>query len=69
MSKAQAWDDLPGLVDDEMLHTVATLGTHDRIAGQLNERYGERVDRIEFSMPVNNPEDAAILSDILTQLG
>ena len=68
LSKAQRWDDLPGMVDDEMLHTVATLGTHDTIADLLSERYGSRVDRIEFSMPVTNPDDAAILSDIIGRL-
>lgn len=68
LSKAQAWDDLPGLVTDEMLHTVATLATHDQIAARLNERYASRVDRIEFSMPVANPDDAAILTQILADL-
>ena len=68
LSKQQKWDDLPGLVHDEMLHTVATLGTHDTIAKQLNERYANRVDRIEFSMPVNNPGDAEALRGVLTDL-
>ncbi|MCL4120202.1 UNVERIFIED_CONTAM: hypothetical protein GTU68_022976 [Idotea baltica] len=68
LSKAQNWDDLPGLVDDEMLHTVATLGTHDTIAAQLRDRYAGRVDRIEFSMPVTNPDQAATYQDILTNL-
>lgn len=68
LSKAQNWDDLPGLVDDEMLHTVATLGTHDTIARQLRDRYADRVDRIEFSMPVTNPDEAATYQDILGEL-
>ncbi len=68
LSKQQRWDDLPGLVHDEMLHTVATLATHDHIAAELSARYGERVDRIEFSMPVNSPDDAELLSSIIAQL-
>ncbi len=68
LSKQQRWDDLPGLVHDEMLHTVATLATHDQIAAELSARYGERVDRIEFSMPVNSPDDAELLSSIIAQL-
>lgn len=68
LSKQQKWDDLPGLVHDEMLHTVATLGTHDTIASQLNERYGQRVDRIEFSMPVTTPAEAETYRQILTEL-
>lgn len=68
LSKAQNWDSLPALVDDEMLHTVATLGTHETIADQLRERYSERVDRIEFSMPVTTPADADVYRHILTTL-
>ena len=68
LSKAQNWDALPALVDDEMLHTVATLGIHETIAEQLRERYSERVDRIEFSMPVTTPEEAEVYGHILTSL-
>jgi probable F420-dependent oxidoreductase len=62
------WDELPGLVDDEMLHTVATIGTFDEIAGKLNERYASRVDRIEFSTQVRTPDDADALRRILREL-
>ncbi len=68
LSKAQNWDALPALVDDEMLYTVATLGTHETIAKQLRERYSMRVDRIEFSMPVTTPADADVYRHILTTL-
>ena len=68
LSKQQRWDDLPGLVDDEMLHTVATLGTHDTIAARLVDRYAERVDRIEFSMPVTTPGEDSIYRRILRDL-
>lgn len=67
-SRTQRWDELPGLVTDEMLHTVATIATHDEIGARLNERYRERVDRIEFSIPVNDPDDAEVLSSILREL-
>jgi alkanesulfonate monooxygenase SsuD/methylene tetrahydromethanopterin reductase-like flavin-dependent oxidoreductase (luciferase family) len=68
LSRAQRWDDLPGLVTDEMLHTVATIGTYDEIADRLNERYRGRVDRIEFSIPVNDEADAETLRGILADL-
>lgn len=57
MSKAHRWDELSALVDDEMLATIATVGTHATIADQLRERYGTRVDRIEFSIPVTGDGD------------
>ena len=68
LSREQRWDDLPALVSDEMLHTVATLGTYDEIATKLNERYARRVDRIEFSIPVRGPADAEALKHILGEL-
>lgn len=68
LSRAKRWDDLPGLVTDEMLHTVATIGTYDEIAAKLNERYRDRVDRIEFSIPVETPDDADRLRAILAYL-
>jgi len=68
LSRQRRWDDLPALVSDEMLHTVATIGTYDEIAGKLNDRYANRVDRIEFSTPVETEEDAAELREILAQL-
>lgn len=68
LSRAQRWDDLPGLVSDEMLHTVATIGTYDQIADKLNHRYADRVDRIEFSTPVNDRADAEQLREILGRI-
>ena len=68
LSKQQRWDELPGLVNDEMLHTVATIATHDAIAAALTDRYQGRVDRIEFSIPVTNEADAEAWQTILTDL-
>lgn len=67
-SRAKRWEELPELVDDEMLHTVATIGTYDQIAEKLNERYDGRVDRIEFSTPVTNEADAETLREILGRI-
>jgi len=68
LSREGRWEELPGLVHDEMLHTVATIGTYDEIAERLNERYAGRVDRIEFSIPCANAEDAEVLRQILAGL-
>lgn len=68
LSRDQRWDELVEVVDDEMLHTVATLGTHDRIGTMLQERYGGLIDRIEFSIPVTNDDEHVVLTSILTQI-
>lgn len=69
LSKAQRWDEISAIVSDEMLHTIATVGTYDQIGGLLAERYGPHIDRIEFSIPVNTPGDGEQLSAILVELG
>ncbi len=68
LSRDQKWDDLPSLVHDEMLDTVATVGTHDEIASMLVSRYGPRVDRIEFSIPVTGPAEAETFAAMLQEL-
>ncbi len=68
LSRARDWDALPRLVSDEMLHTVATIGTYHDIAERLNERYAGRVDRIEFSIPIDGPADAEVFEDILSRI-
>ena len=69
LSKAQRWDEISAIVSDDMLHTIATVGTYDRIGRLLAERYGPFIDRIEFSIPVNTPDDGERLSAILAELG
>jgi probable F420-dependent oxidoreductase len=68
LSREQRWEELALLVPDDVLHTVATIGTHDRIVDQLRRRYGPRVDRIEFSTPVTGPADAERMTTMLDAL-
>ncbi|MEM7321707.1 MAG: TIGR03617 family F420-dependent LLM class oxidoreductase [Actinomycetota bacterium] len=65
LSRNQQWDDLAAMVPDEILHTVATIGTHDAIVGLLRDRYGDRVDRIEFSIPVADQADADTMRGLI----
>lgn len=67
-SREQRWDDIPLLVTDEMLHTIATVGTHETVGALLNERYATRIDRIEFSIAVATPSDEERLRAILNEL-
>ena len=68
LARAKQWDLLPTLVTDEILHTVATVATHDEIVTALSAKYAGRVDRIEFSMAVRNPADEEILRNLLAEL-
>ncbi len=46
LAKQGRWDDMAGLVDDEVLHTFAVVAEPSRVADVLLERYGTLVQRV-----------------------
>jgi probable F420-dependent oxidoreductase len=59
-SRAQRWDEMPGLVSDEMLDAYAVIGTYDEIAAKLHERYGRLATSLEFAIPPSEAGDDAM---------
>jgi probable F420-dependent oxidoreductase len=57
LSRAQRWDEMERLVDDEMVETIAVVGTHDEIAEKVWRRYAGVCSTVEFSLPVTGPQD------------
>ncbi len=51
LSKQGRWDEMVGLVDDEILHTIAVCGPPAEAAAELHRRYGDVADRLSFSTP------------------
>ena len=45
------WDDLPAMVDDTVLGTLAVTGDPVTVARGLRERFGGLADRVTLSMP------------------
>ena len=45
------WDEMPGVVSDEMLDAICVTGTWDEVADQVKARYGGLADRIGFYRP------------------
>jgi hypothetical protein len=39
------------LITDEILNTFAVVGSPERIAPELNKRYGDVIDRLSFYAP------------------
>ncbi|MXV91811.1 MAG: TIGR03617 family F420-dependent LLM class oxidoreductase [Acidimicrobiia bacterium] len=39
------WEEMAGVIDDDMLHTIAAVGTPDEIAAIVAARYGDLIDR------------------------
>jgi probable F420-dependent oxidoreductase len=46
LSKRGAWDEMAGLVDDEMLDTFSIVTSPERLAAEVGARYGGLADRI-----------------------
>jgi hypothetical protein len=68
LSRQQRWDDMERLIDDEMLHTIAVIGTYDTIPDAVLARYGGLCDTVEFSIPVAGPADRERLADIVAAI-
>jgi len=57
LSKQGRWDEMAGLIDDELLHTLAVHGDPASVAGQLADRYGAIADRVAFYFPYAVADD------------
>ena len=45
------WDRMPELIDDEVLHTFAIIGTPEVAVAEIQRRYGDLVTRITLAVP------------------
>ena len=68
LSKAQRWDEMPGRISDEVLHTYATIGTYDEIGTKLVARYGGICSDVEFSIPCSTPEEKATMRGLIEEV-
>ena len=57
LSRAQRWEEMPQHINDDVLETFVTIGTYDRIAKRLTERFGNCVTDVEFSIAVKTEAD------------
>src|SRR6185436_11044847 len=64
-ARAQRWDEMPGLVTDEMLDAHAVIGTYDRIGAMLRARYGHLATSLEFAIPPGDAGDEARLPGLI----
>ena len=51
LSKQGKWVEMGNLIDDEILNTFAVVAEPDRVAAELNTRYGDVVSRLSFYAP------------------
>jgi probable F420-dependent oxidoreductase len=68
LSKAQRWEEMPDHINDDVLHTFATIGLWDEIGDRLAERFAGVVDRVEFSIAARQKADEAAMRRLIEQL-
>lgn len=51
LSKSGRWEEMPGLIDDVMLATLAAVGSPKEVALDIADRFGGKVDRVGFYTP------------------
>jgi probable F420-dependent oxidoreductase len=67
MSKAGDWESMSGLIDDDMLHTLAVVGPPDEIGPKVMERFGDLADRVGFYLPYAAQPD--LLGEVIDSFG
>ncbi|CAB4882574.1 unannotated protein [freshwater metagenome] len=55
LSKQGRWLDMIGLIDDDILHTIAVCGTPAEVGAELVRRFDGVSDRVAFYMPYAAP--------------
>lgn len=60
LTKANRWDDLASLVDDEVLHTFAVVGELAAAGPAFRARFAGIADRVTVSMPYDADETLAM---------
>ncbi len=60
LTKAGAWDELGAVFTDEMLDTIAVIGSPAEVAAQLRERYDGLADRIAIQLPYGADPDLVL---------
>ena len=56
MTKRGEWDAMGGLIDDEILHTFAVVGTPEDAIAEVKRRYGDIATRITLTLPEEHDE-------------
>jgi probable F420-dependent oxidoreductase len=51
MTKRGAWDEMAGMIDDEILNTFAVIGTPEDAVAEIRRRYGDLATRITLTIP------------------
>ena len=62
------WDEMVGVVSDEMLDELCAIGTWDEIAGEMREKYAGIKTQVDFGATPRNPDEAEQIKEIIAEL-
>jgi alkanesulfonate monooxygenase SsuD/methylene tetrahydromethanopterin reductase-like flavin-dependent oxidoreductase (luciferase family) len=66
MSKQGRWQEMGGLITDEMMHTIAACGTPAQVAAHIRDRIDGVTDTVFLYQPAPiGPETLAAITDEL----
>lgn len=68
MSRRQEWTSMESQVTDEMVETVAVVGTYDEIAAKVRDRYAGVCSGVEFSIPTETRKDEELLREMIAEI-
>ena len=63
LSKSGRWEEMPDVIDETVLTTVAAVGSPEQVAAEVSARFGGLVDRIGFYTP--GPMDDDTLRELV----
>jgi len=66
LSKSGRWEEMPNMIDDTMLTTLAAVGSPKEVGGLMADRFGGLVDRVGFYTPY--PVSDETLGELVDQL-
>jgi probable F420-dependent oxidoreductase len=66
LTKSGRWEEMPNLIDDTMLATLAAVGSPAEVAGDIVARFGGLADRVGFYTPYLVADDT--LGELVDEL-
>jgi probable F420-dependent oxidoreductase len=67
LSLSAKWDEMAGLIPEEMVDAFTIAGRYDQLAARMRERYGGILDVMRFELP-RDPELDGIAADLIRAL-
>jgi len=62
------WDDMVGLITDDMMEEFCVIGTWDELPSKMREKYAGINTQVNFSAEPKNPDDEAQIKEVIASL-